>query len=65
MYLSFNSYVIYGCKIQGKNRTNQLFKKLLCLQEKAVKLINFQRQTLPSNNLFKENKILKISDFIN
>ena len=65
MYSSFNSYVIYACEIQGKDQTNQLFKKLLCLLEKAVKLINFQPQTLPSNYLFKENNILKISDLIN
>ena len=66
MYYSlFNSHLIYACETRGQNQTNQLFKKLLFLQEKALKLINFQPQTSFSNKLFKESKILKISDFIN
>ena len=36
----------------------------LLLPEKAVSLINFQPQTSPSKNLFKENKMFKVSDFI-
>ena len=64
-YLLFNSHFIYACKIWGQNQTNKLFKKLLLLQEKALKLIKIQPQTSFSNNLFKESKILRISDFIN
>ena len=64
-YSLFNSNLIYACKIWGQKQTNQLFKRLLILQEKATTLINFLPQTSPSNNLFKENKILKISDYIN
>ena len=44
----------------GQNRTSLLIKKLLLLQKKGL-----QPQTAFSNNLFKESKILKISDFIN
>ena len=64
-YSLFNSNLIYACKIWGQKQTNQLFKRLLILQEKAITLINFLPQTSPSNNLFKENEILKISDYIN
>ena len=64
-YSLLNSNLIYACKIWGQKQTNQLFKRLLLLQEKAITLINFLPQTSPSNNLFKENKILKISDYIN
>ena len=52
-------------KSEDKTKTNHLFKKLLLLQEKAIRIINFQPQTSSSNNLFKENRILKISDYIN
>ena len=34
------------------------------LQEKAFQIINFKQHDTPSNSLFKENKFLKISDFI-
>ena len=65
-YSLFNSHLIYACEIWGQNQINHLFKKLLLLlQEKATRIINFQPQTSSSNNLFKENRILKISDYIN
>ena len=64
-YSLFNSHLIYACEIWGQNQINQLFKRLLLLQEKAIRIINFQPQTSSSNNLFKENRILKISDYIN
>ena len=48
-----------------QNQTNQFFKRLLLLQEKAIRIINFQPQISSSNNLFKENRILQISDYIN
>ena len=64
-YSLFNSHLIYACEIWGQNQTNQLFKRLLLLQEKAIRIINFQPHKSSSNNLFKENRILKISDYIN
>ena len=64
-YSLFNSHLIYAREIWGQNQTNHLFKKVLLLQEKAIRIINFQPQTSASNNLFKENRILKISDYIN
>ena len=61
----FNSHLIYACAIWGQNQTNCYFKKLLRLQEKALRIINFKPQTSPSDYIFKENKIRRISDFIN
>ena len=60
----FNSYVIYACEIWGQNQTNCYFKKLLHLQEKAHRIIYFKPQTLPSDFMFRENRVLKISDFV-
>ena len=57
--------VPYACKIWGMNQTNQPFKKLLLLRKKALRLIIFQPQISFTNNLIKESRILKISDFIN
>ena len=64
-YSLFNSHLIYASEIWGQNQPNQLLKRLLLLQEKAIGIIDLQPQTSPPNNLFKENRILKISDYIN
>ena len=61
----FNSHLIYACEIWGQTQTNCYFKKLLHLQEKALRIINFKPQTSPSDCIFKENNILRISDFVN
>ena len=61
----FNSHLIYACEICGQKQTNCYFKKLLHLQEKALKTIDFKTQTSPSDCIFKENKILKVSGFVN
>ena len=56
--------MIYACEICGQNQTNSLFQRISRLQKKALSIINFKRYDTPSDTLFKENKILKISDFI-
>ena len=60
----FNSHLIYACEVSEQNQTHCYFKKLLHLQEKALGIINFKPQTSPSDCIFKENKILRISDFV-
>ena len=60
----FNSHLIYACEIWGQNKTNHYFKKLLCLQEEALRIIDFKPQASPSDCIFKKNKVLKISDFV-
>ena len=66
-YLLFDSHLIYASEIWGQNQTNKVL--LLCLetitQDNAIKIINFQPQTSSPNSLFKENRILKILDYIN
>ena len=52
-------------KSRDKTKPINSFKRLLLLQEKAIRIIIFLPQTSSSKNLFKENKILKISDYIN
>ena len=61
----FNSYLVYSCEIWGQNQKNYYFKKLLHLQKKGLRIIDFKPQTLPSDCIFKENMILRISDFAN
>ena len=55
----FNSHLIYACKIWGQNQRNYYFKKLLCLQEKALRIIDFKPQTSPSDCIFKKIRFLR------
>ena len=64
-YSIFNSHLIYACEIWGQNQNNLQFTKLTKLQNKALKVINFQSSDSPTGPLYQENKVLKISDFIN
>ena len=71
-YSIFNSNLIYACEIWGQNQNNLRFTKLKkkLLQNKALKVINFQSSDSPSDSdssgpLYQENKVLKIADFIN
>ena len=56
--------MIYASEIWGQNHYNTLFQIISRLKEKALRIINFKWHYTPSDSLFKENKILKISDFI-
>ena len=40
-YSLFNSHMIYGCQIWGKHKID-LVKRVMKLQEKAVRLISFK-----------------------
>ena len=55
---------MYACEIWGQEQNNALFEKLIKLQEKALRIINFENFDENANILFKDNKILKISNFI-
>ena len=48
----------------GDKSGNRLFKNLINLLEKALRIINFKNFNENANPLFKENQIYKISDFI-
>ena len=59
----FNSHLIYGCEVWGQ-RDVRLFRNIQELQDKAVRIINFKPDDYEVNSLYRENKILKIKDFI-
>ena len=63
-YSIFNSHLIYACEIWPQNQNNLRFTKLTKLQNKALKVINFQSSDSPTGPLYQENKVLKIADFI-
>ena len=44
--------------VKSGDQINQLFNILLLSQEKVIRIIHFQSQISPSNNLFNESKIL-------
>ena len=62
-YSLFNSHMIYGCQIWGQHKTN-LVKRVMKLQEKAIRLINFKDNNTQVSNLFAQSKILKFEDFV-
>ena len=49
-YSQFNSHMIYGCQIWGQHKTN-LVKRVMKLQEKAIRLINFKNNNAQVSNL--------------
>ena len=63
-YSIFNSHLIYVCEIWGQDQNSRLFKNLIQLKEKALRIINFKNFNEDANPFFKENQILKISDFM-
>ena len=62
-YSIFNSHMIYGCQIWALRHTS-LVTKITKLQEKAMRIINFQPPETNTNTFFKETKILKFEDFL-
>ena len=62
-YTLFNSRMIYGCQTWGQHKTN-LVKRVMKLQEKAIRLINFKDNNNQVSNLFAQNKILEFEDFV-
>ena len=58
----FKSHLIYACHVWGQNEN--CLKKLSCLWNKAVRIINFKQQDFPVNELYNANGILKIKKAI-
>ena len=62
-YAIFSSHLTYGCQIWGQSSTlhvNKIFK----LQNKALRIINFQAYDANPDALYRGNEILKLEDFI-
>ena len=57
----FHSHLIYSCQIWSRNNT--ILRKSEPLQNKAMRIINFENNEYNVNELYKTNKILKIADY--
>ena len=57
-----NSHMIYTCQIWGQNEAKM--KQISELQDKALGIINFKSKNHPVSELYKSNKILKLTDYI-
>ena len=55
--------MIYGCQIWRQHKTN-LVKRVMKLQEKAIRIINFTDNNAQVSNIFAQSKILKFEDFV-
>ena len=54
--------MIYGCQIWRRHKAN-LVKRVMKLQEKAIRIMNFKDNNAEVNNLFAQSKILKFTFF--
>ena len=54
--------MIYTCQIWGQNKCK--IKKISELQDKAIRIINFKQKNYPVAELYKNSRILKLSDYI-
>ena len=59
----FSSILMYGAQIWGQCHNNHV-KRVIKLQEKAIRIINFAEYHQPTSNLFNNSKILKFQDSI-
>ena len=62
-YAIFSSHMIYGCQIWGQSH-NAHVEKIHKLQNRALRIINFERFQADSSPLYINNGILKLNDFI-
>ena len=59
-YTIFYSHLIYACQIWGQS--SNTLNKIQPLQDKAVRIINFKPDNHNVGELYKRDKILKVSD---
>ena len=62
-YSLFNSHLIYASQIWGQLKSDH-FRKLIELQDKALRIINFLPDTAPLRDINKDSDILKLPDYI-
>ena len=58
----FNSHMIHTCHIWGQNKCK--IQKISKLQDKTIRIINFKQKNYPVAELYKNSRILKLSDYI-
>ena len=59
----FNLHLIFTCQIWGQKENNTI-KKLSDIQDNTIRIISFKDKNYPTNELYYNNKILKIADYI-
>ena len=59
----FGSLMQYGCQIWGQ-KINSHVKRIVKLQNRAIRVINFKDYQHPTEKLYKDSKILKFQDHI-
>ena len=59
----FSSHLRYGCQVWGLEATTQV-QRIGKLQNKALRIINFQKFNIPSDPLYAQDRILKLCDLI-
>ncbi|XP_057305356.1 uncharacterized protein LOC130642284 [Hydractinia symbiolongicarpus] len=59
----FSSHLTYGCQIWGHNKSTYL-NRIISLQNKAIKIMNFKPANSPTSLLFNKSKILTFPDTI-
>ena len=62
-YSLFNSHLIYASQIWGHSYSDH-FRKLVKLQEKALRIFNFLPDAAPLRDIYKNLKVLKLPDYI-
>ena len=63
-YAIFSSHMTYGCQVWGQKSNSTHVKQVSSLQDKALRIINFKPFRSSRNPIYKENKILKLEDFV-
>ena len=58
----FDSYLSYCCLVWAQNCST--IQRIVILQKKAIRIINFQPRNSHTSHLFKQNSILKFQDKI-
>ena len=58
----FDSYLSYCCLVWAQNYST--IQRIIILQKKAIRIINFQPRNFHTSPLFKQNSILKFQDKI-
>ena len=58
----FESYLSYHCLVWAQNCSN--IQRIIILQKKVIRIINFQPRNFHTSPLFKQNSILKFQDKI-
>ena len=57
-----DSYLLYSCLVWAQNFST--IQRIVSLQKKAVRIINFQQRNFHTSPLFKQNSIFKVQDKI-